>query len=338
MRKVGDLRPTWLSLVMLFVLAGSSSWCFGQGDFRQLTDEERAEWIESVFGTIKNQSDAPAAREQSSSFGPADAGLWRQFKDGRRWRLDRTGYVVLEGGQRPLGARTFVRACFERYGNRFRHWVSVYGKGIKIAHLIAVAVTETGCPSGRIATSVDGKSSGLMQVTGTTCRHLLRYLGRPATTGKACMNRMAEDHDFSIELAAAYITHPDHLELSHLDPPKIAAVYNAGGLYYDPRNPWRLRSTGNHIDRFVSAYNTYLKWEESDRRTVKGPRTRSIDAKQIVLAQNPSLPLAVGNRRELDGLRSIAQEGNIVFAGNWKTKAGDYYVFFDGKWQGSMEP
>jgi len=44
-------------------------------------------------------------------------------------------------------------------------------------------------------------------------------------------------------------------DITQLDPVKVAACYNAGGLYYSKDNKWHLKSYSNHIDRFVRFYN-----------------------------------------------------------------------------------
>jgi hypothetical protein len=63
----------------------------------------------------------------------------------------------------------------------------------------------------------------------------------------------------SIRAAAAYIS--SGRDVHHLDPPLVAAHYNAGGLYLEdvPTNRWKLRcfplGTGEYVDRFVLWYN-----------------------------------------------------------------------------------
>ena len=153
------------------------------------------------------------------------------------------------------------------------------------------------------------------------------------------MIKMAKDPDFSIELAAAYITQPKYAMITALNPPKVAATYNAGGLFYDPNNAWRLRTTGNHIDRFVAAYNAYVSWERgAQARHGSGARTRGLRSEAVELARNPALPKWVENQAALERLRPLAREGDVVFAGDWSTKQGDFYVFVDGQWRGSLEP
>jgi len=238
---------------------------------------------------------------------------------------------VLDDGERPMGSRIFARSCFLQHGDSFRRWASVYARGLKVAHLVATAVTESGCSEVAGLGSIDGKSAGLMQVTGSTCQSLLPALGRRGMAEASCMEKMATDPDFSIELAAAYITQPAQVNMTGLDPPKVAAAYNAGGLYFDPKNPWRLRVTGNHIDRFVSAYNAYIGWQQDE---AAGRKTRS---PAVRLLRSASLPRSVASLTALSELTAKAREGATVFVGDWTTKRGDYYVFVNGDWRGSLE-
>ena len=230
-----------------------------------------------------------------------------------------------------MGSRIFARSCFLQHGDSFRHWVATYAHNLSAAHLVATAITESGCSELEGFGSVDGKSTGLMQVTGYTCQGLLPLVGLGGMSEKECLDKMARDPDLSIALAAAYMTRPTQLKLTGLDPPRVAAAYNAGGLYFDPGNPWRLRSTGNHIDRFVAAYNAYVAWQTDEHA---GRRTRS---PAVRLSRSLQLPKAVSTAAELKPLTAMAKEGDIVFVGDAKKRRGDFYVFVAGTWRGSLE-
>lgn len=300
----------------------------GPPDFRTLSPAERAAWLDHldrVLEEAKVPSEAPAVPDF------AQPNPWKRVRDGIGWRIDEDGFVVLDDGRRPMGSRIFARGCFLQHGNSFRRWAAAYSRGISVAHLVATAITESGCSEWEGLHSVDNLSTGLMQVTGETCWSLLGSLGRPRMTEDDCLEKMAEDPDFSIELAAAYMTQPNQVEMTELDPPKVAAAYNAGGLYFDSGNPWRLRSTGNHIDRFVAAYNAYVAWNQDEKA---GRRTRS---PAVQLSHNASLPQAVESPSALKELTPRAREGDIVFVGDWATKRGDFYVLVNGEWRGSLE-
>ena len=270
--------------------------------------------------------------------GDLGAGGWEQLRDGIKWRIDPDGFVLLSDGQRPTGSRLFARSCFMRYGKSFERWAGTYGKGLGIAHLVATAITESGCSEEKGMSSVDGLSTGIMQVTGKTCQGLLRHLGRAPLSKDDCMIKMADDPDFSVELGAAYITQPMQVQLTSLSPPKVAAAYNAGGVYFDAGNPWHMRCTGNHIDRFVSAYNAYVAWHREEGGDLSAvSRRRGAAGGHVKFMRGVALPESVPSLTALNELTSRAQEGAVVFVGDRDSKRGDFYVFVDGQWQGSLD-
>ncbi len=159
-------------------------------------------------------------------------------------------YVVLHSGK-PIGSVSAVRTCMNRYGASIRKWADHYK--LSRASVIATALTESNCtnPAG----SSDGLSSGPMQVTASTCS---------AITGlsrSTCHVRMHTQPDFSFQVGVRYMSSTYQRNQHHRDPPKIAAAYNAGSLRRSSANRWHLVSTGNHIDRYVSWYNAYRRWE-----------------------------------------------------------------------------
>lgn len=151
----------------------------------------------------------------------------------------------------PTGSVADVRTCMNRYGGSIRHWADHYG--ISRGSVVATALTESSCtnPAG----SSDGLSSGPMQVTASTCS-ALTGLGR-----STCRVRMHTSPDFSFEVGVRYMATSYQVNQHRHDPPKIAAAYNAGSLRKSTANRWHLLTTGNHIDRFVRAYNAYRAWE-----------------------------------------------------------------------------
>ncbi len=316
--------------------------------FRDMSPRDRAAWFESL-GPAMDRPAPPEPGELSDpalvhgddpaiAFGDSGPDGWHQLRGGIKWRIDPEGFVMLSDGQRPTGSRLFARSCFMHYGKSFQRWAAEYGKGLGVAHLVATAITESGCSEAKGMSSVDGLSTGIMQVTGTTCQSLLRSLGRAELSKNACMMKMADDPDFSVELGAAYMTQPKQVQLTSLNPPKVAAAYNAGGVYLDPRNPWGMRCTGNHIDRFVSAYNAYVAWHREDGGDLAAvARRRGAAGGHVKFMRGVALPESVPNLTALNELTSRAQEGAVVFVGDSDTQRGDFYVFIDGHWQGSLD-
>lgn len=60
------------------------------------------------------------------------------------------------------------------------------------------------------------------------------------------------DPAICVDAGAAYLRH--NMSKTGDDPLLVAAAYNAGGLYPDTTNHWRIRSHGNHLDRAAEWY------------------------------------------------------------------------------------
>jgi hypothetical protein len=77
--------------------------------------------------------------------------------------------------------------------------------------------------------------------------------------------------------------------------------------------------TGNHIDRFVNAYNAYRAWERQGSRalTLEAPLEAYFDGENV--ARPEDLP-------------ATAREGQNYFVGDWSQRNGEFYVFRDGQW------
>jgi hypothetical protein len=89
----------------------------------------------------------------------------------------------------------------------------------------------------------------------------IETMGPPAPAGAAKTDTitgliidLASDSAFAAEMALKYFSkrYAKHL----LEPPLMAAVYNAGSLRPSAKNPWNLVQYGEHIDRWVAYYNT----------------------------------------------------------------------------------
>lgn len=225
-----------------------------------------------------------------------------------------SGQRVVLRSATPSGNVSVIRTCMARYGASIRRWADAYK--ISRASVVATAITESNCTNPR--GSSDGLSSGPMQVTGSTCAALM---GISASTCKA---RMHSSPDFSFQVGAKYIASAYQRRQHASDPPKIAAAYNAGSVRRTSANRWHMVSTGNHIDRFVTAYNGYRRWEAA--AGFGATPTSSVE-----------LTWSGTSVASVDALPASAAEGTTLFVGDLPQRDGAFYTFLDGAWSSSAD-
>jgi hypothetical protein len=82
-------------------------------------------------------------------------------------------------------------------------------------------------------------------------------------------------------------------------------------------------TTGNHIDRFVNAYNAYTRWEQTAARalTFAGPE-RIFDGEHVRTSRE---------------LPATAREGQTIFVGDFARRDGAFYEYVDGQWRSTLE-
>ncbi len=280
----------------------------------------RIEQTVKVFAPVRSAADAGAADRRatpdaaappppSGNRGFLDPDLpYHNIFDGMSWAVQSQTVQPQTG---PLvGSVAGAATCMNRFGPSIRKWADHHG--VSRASVVATAITESNCtnPSG----SSDGLSSGPMQVTGSTCQSVT---GVPSATCKA---QMHADPDFSFEVGVRYIAGSYQTRQHQHDPPKIAAAYNAGSLRATAANRWHLVTTGNHIDRFVSAYNAYRAWEN-------GPGVA------LTLEQAIELVFEGEHVDRAESLPPTAREGQSVFVGDWGRRDGQFHVFMGGRWR-----
>lgn len=184
---------------------------------------------------------------------PADVPAVSEWKQGpyggARWKLIREG-VLVEGDPgvaRTVGTPITVRRAWTLYGPLVMAECAKRGVPVEVA--MAILCTESGSNLNPAATLVEPDkrtSSGIMQVlTGTASE----MLGRSVTVADL------QRPEVSIEAGVAYIAYQK--SKTWFDPILAAAAYNAGGIY-EPRpqddNRFRLRSTGDHLERMIRWY------------------------------------------------------------------------------------
>lgn len=180
------------------------------------------------------------------------------FKDGVRWRLVPAGVEIDGSGvERTRGAPKTVTQVWETYATEINRTARTYR--VPCALIIATICTESSGRANAVRLEPGYKSDeetpnkvspGLMQTLISTARGTLKK-----QVDRAWLLQAGN----SIEAGTAYIS--QQARLTQLDPPLVAAAYNAGGLYHQTsqKNRWRLRQypigTAEHCDRFVRFFN-----------------------------------------------------------------------------------
>jgi len=182
------------------------------------------------------------------------------FQDSVKWYLAPEGVLIGDAAtpETTGGQPTTVRRVWERFGSLIEMWGGRFG--IPAELIVATICTETRGDASAVReepgyisdTQTPNKvSPGLMQTLISTARDTL---GDDTITRSWLL-----DPGNSIRAGTAYIA--QQWKLTHLDPPKVACAYNAGGIYPNPSqdNRWKMRqypiNTGEHADRFVKWFN-----------------------------------------------------------------------------------
>jgi Transglycosylase SLT domain len=257
-------------------------------------------------------SDAGTTKPVDRGFLDPDRALHNVF-GGVSWSVKDQRVLVTSP---PTGSTTAVADCMTRYGTSIIKHADAYK--ISRASVVATAITESNCtnPAG----SSDGLSSGPMQVTGSTCASLVS-----GYTSAACKTKMHDSPDFSFMVGAKYMGSSYQLKQHDHDPPKIAAAYNAGSIRQSSANRWHMVVTGNHLERWVGAYNAYREWE-----SMTGA------AKLALQAQVDAFPTPSFDGQSVstfDALPPTAREGQVYFVGDWARREGGFVTFRNGSWQ-----
>lgn len=216
----------------------------------------------------------------------------------------------------PAGDPAAVAMCMKTYGaSIIKH---ADANNVSRASVVATALTESSCtnPAG----SSDGLSSGPMQVTGSTCA----AVAGGGITSAACKAKMHTVPDFSFEIGAKYMGSSYQVSQHDHDPPKIGAAYNAGSVRSSTANRWHMLVTGNHIERWVGAYNAYRDWEK-----MNGVALQALEAQ---LVGRPEARFEGEHVRTMAELPSDAPEGQVYFVGDFARRDGLFVRFERGQW------
>ncbi len=215
------------------------------------------------------------------AMGAAD---WHNRFNGRVWRYDRTGVYYKEGAEvvgplrtpgEPLTCRKILSLCGEEIAASARR------HQVPMALIIMTIATETGAyrkvgftgpltfrwePQVKVTDVkpplLGDYSAGPMQTLASAARWIIRVQKLNYDPFKVApvyefQPEPPADHPLygyriNIDLGTAQIK--QRWALTGDDPILVAAAYNAGGLYKSTSNPWRLRSSGNHLQRAAEWY------------------------------------------------------------------------------------
>jgi transglycosylase-like protein with SLT domain len=182
----------------------------------------------------------------------------RAFPGGVRWRLVAAGVDVEGTGvERTAGAPATVTRIWNTWSREIN--ATARARRVPCALIVATIATESGGKADAVrlepgyrsdAETPHKVSPGLMQTLISTAREAMRL---------SCDRAWLLEPANSIEAGTAYIARQGRL--TSLDPPLVAAAYNAGRLaeQTSEQNRWRLRQypigTGKHCDRFVRFFN-----------------------------------------------------------------------------------
>lgn len=190
------------------------------------------------------------------------------FRDSVEWKLAPDGLRTEDADTPEVwgGPPATVRRIWGDYGGAIREWARDFGVPAEL--IISTICTES-----------DGRADAIREEPGyvsderTPDRVSVGLMQTLISTARTALGEDEIGRDWlrvpsnSIRAGSAYIA--QQWKATHLDPPKVACAYNAGGIYYNdsPDNRWRMRQypigTSKHADRFVKWFNEcFLMFDE----------------------------------------------------------------------------
>lgn len=190
------------------------------------------------------------------------------FRDSVEWALGPSGLQIGDNAPEVWGGPPeTVRRIWRDYGTAIREWGRNFGVPVEL--IVSTICTESDGEARSIreepgyisdAQTPDRISAGVMQTLLSTAQSTLE---EPEIDRAWLM-----DPANSIRAGTAYIA--EQWKETHLDPPKVACAYNAGGIHYNDSadNRWRMRQypigTSKHADRFVKWFNECVLMFDED--------------------------------------------------------------------------
>jgi soluble lytic murein transglycosylase-like protein len=262
----------------------------------------------------------------------------RHFPNSVSWALTPAG-ISIDGARAEgtAGKPKTVTRIWDDFGALCAASAKKYGVPVEL--IVATIATESsGKPDARRPEpQIGDESVGLMQTLVKTARFAT---GRTDLRGDDLL-----DPAISIDAGTAYIA--SQRSSTHLDPPRVAAAYNAGSLKRDDAdaNRWKLhcfpRGTGQHIDRFVAWFNDAMQVSDADdwgkardcpsfAQEFEGvePGPAAFDVSSPGFPPRPAFRAIISDddRRQLFGTFRFAHEPvagnpeNIRILGDWEAK------------------
>ncbi len=189
--------------------------------------------------------------------------LWQSFRNSVPWRLTADGIVTGRGPVRISPRERYrlksVPAAWRKYGRLIRAASRRYGVPAEL--FLAIVVNESALKPRAFQTyrgyigdeeTPDRISVGLGAILISTARYVLK--------NKSIDRAWLQNPANNIRMIGIYLNR--QYRLTGFDPPKVAAAYNAGGLYRQNRrkNRWKLRSHPLYIDFFVAVFDEAIRY------------------------------------------------------------------------------
>lgn len=242
---------------------------------------------------------------------------WHRYQNSVRWRLTDKGVEVRGSGlERTPGEPLTITKIWEEHGDDIN--LASQEFGVPAVLILATTATESGGRTRAVREepryvsdeeTPHQVSSGMMQTLISTAREALND---PSITREWLFTPLN-----SLRAGTAYIGHQKG-STEH-DPPKVAAAYNAGGVYHRPQdsvraNRWQMRQyplgTGEHVDRFVRWFNDAVAVLETHSKRPVVPYEVLLGEKAPPVAPPPKrksakVIIAPGVRLESDEAKAI---------------------------------
>jgi soluble lytic murein transglycosylase-like protein len=214
---------------------------------------------------VASHSAAPAAgaaadAEAAHAFDLQALGTYRRYRNGVAWRLGPKG-VEVETGAPPADKKSraeIIDRVWRDYGALITEASQRHGVPAEL--MIAIIVEES---SGR--PQVFLREPGYVSDGKTPHKITVGLTGVLLSTARIVMKnpridrRWLYDPANAIDVSARYVA--QQYSITGYDVPKVAAAYNAGGIYYDASatNRWKMltypKGSSEFIDNFVTSFN-----------------------------------------------------------------------------------